>query len=62
MARRPLTDEERYQRLAEKRNRKAEQDHPLFAYAGLLHEVTHIWTAGDVRREFRVRDYWSVLI
>jgi len=51
-ARRPLTDEERYQRLAEKRNRKAEQDHPLFAYAGLLHEVTHIWTAGDVRREF----------
>lgn len=52
VARRPLTDEERYQRLADKRNRKAEQNHPLFAHAGLLHEVTHIWTAGDVRREF----------
>lgn len=51
MARRPLTDEERYQRLAEKRNRRAEQNHPLFAHAGLLHEVTRIWTADDVRRE-----------
>lgn len=51
MAKRPLTPEERYQRLAEKRNKRAEQNHPLFAHAGLLHEVAHIWTAEDVRRE-----------
>lgn len=51
MAKRPLTDEERYQRLADKRNKRAEQNHPLFAQAGLLHEVAHIWTAGDVKRE-----------
>ena len=51
MARRPLTDKERYQRLAEKRNLRAGQNHPLFAHAGLLHEVARIWTAEDVRRE-----------
>jgi len=51
VARRPLTDEERYLRLADKRNKRAEANHPLFAYAGLLHEVTRIWTAEDVRRE-----------
>ena len=45
----------RYQRLADKRNKRAAERNPLFAFAGMLHEVAHMWTVEDVRREFEAQ-------
>ena len=49
--RKPATEAERYERLADKRNKRAEAQNPLFAAAGILHEVVHVWTPEDVRQE-----------
>lgn len=43
--------EKRYQRLADKRNKRAIEQNPLFAFAGALEEVAKVWTADDVRLE-----------
>lgn len=48
----PAISDDRYAKLAAKRNKRAAERNPLFAFAGVLNEVAKEWTPDDVRKEF----------
>ena len=45
------TEQERLQAWADRRNKRAAERNPLFAAAGALEEVAHIYTAEECRQE-----------